>query len=153
MKVDDAIAKLLKARKRLKAEQGRIARRNARRAYLAAVRSVRQAVDDEYPVMRKPVTRRRKPNPKRAVRGKSIITREMHRQLLAAGVSPSQFVERGLKLDDSKITVFAPTWMLRAYHAGVDLKLIAEGVRSRKVRNRIRAIVRLGRVRMGRDKT
>lgn len=151
MKVDDAIEKLAKARKRLKDEQGRIARRNARRAYLDAVRSVRQAVDDEYPVMRKPVVRRRKPNPKRAVRGKQIITREMHRQLLAAGVSPSQFVERGS--DDPHPTIFAPTWMMRAYHAGVDLKLIAEGVRSIKMRNRIRAIVRLGRVRMGRDKT
>lgn len=143
MKVDDAIAKLMEARKRLDEPQGRIARRNARQAYLAALRSCRKAVDDEYPVMRKPITNRRKPNPRRAVKNKQAISQQTHRQLLAAGVKPSSFIERG-KAGDTSHKIYAPKWMVSLWKANLAPKEIAACCRSIKKRRRALVIARLG---------
>lgn len=143
MKVDDALQKLRKARKRLQEDQGRIARRNARQAYLQALRTCRKAVDEQYPVIRKPVKRRRKPSPKRAIRNKTRVSEQMHRQLLAAGVSPSQFIERG-KAGNTDHAIYAPRWMVRAYRSNIAVDVIARAVRSQKVRRRINTILRLG---------
>lgn len=142
MKVDDAIDKLNAAYKRLAPEQGRIARRNARRAYLDALRSLRKALDDEFPAIRKPVTNRKKPDPRRAVRGKDVIPQWMHRELLAAGVRPAQFVERG-RAGETSHRIYAPRWMHQAARAGIAPQLIAQAVRSQKIRKRIDAMVRL----------
>lgn len=51
-KIDFALKKLAAARKRLSADQGRISRRNARTAVLKALRSVRRAMNAEYPKIR-----------------------------------------------------------------------------------------------------
>lgn len=143
MKIDDAIDKLNAAYKRLEHDQGRIARRNARRAYLYALKCLRKGLDDEFPHIRKPVTNRKAPDPKRAVRGKQIISQQGHRQLLAAGVSPSQFVERG-KAGETSHKIYGPSWMVQAWYADMDAKTIAEAVKSRRVRRRLLALLRLG---------
>jgi hypothetical protein len=54
MTIDESIARLCGLRKRLDAGQGRGARSNARRAVLGALRSVRYALDAEYPILAKP---------------------------------------------------------------------------------------------------
>lgn len=144
MKIDDAIDKLNAAYKRLEHDQGRIARRNARRAYLYALKCLRKGLDDEFPHIRKPVTNRKAPDPKRAVRGKQIISQQGHRQLLAAGVSPSQFVERG-NAGGLSHKIYAPSWMAEAWYADIDPKSIAAAVKSRSRRRRIIALMRLGR--------
>lgn len=147
MKIDDGIDKLNAAYKRLEEPQGRIARRNARKAFIYALKCLRQGLEDEYPLERKKVTRRRKADPERAVKGKVIIGIAAHRALLKAGVSPSQFVERGKKKGrrTGPVVIYAPEWMDRAFTAGIDHKLIKEAVRSQPKRRRINAMIRLGR--------
>ena len=54
MRLDAAISRLQRERRRLDAAQGRIARRNARRAVIGALRSVRAMLDAEYPAIVKP---------------------------------------------------------------------------------------------------
>lgn len=146
MKIDDAIDKLNAAYKRLEHDQGRIARRNARRAYLYALRCLRKGLDDEYPHIRKPITKRKKADPRRAVRNKEVISQQGHRQLLAAGVSPSQFVERG-NAGERGHRIYAPRWMVHAWYANIGPDLIAQGVKSRKIRRRITTLLRLGKTR------
>src|SRR5713226_1467594 len=51
-KTAKAAKKVLRALRDLEADQGRIARRNARRKLNAAVRSLHKAVDVEFPVVR-----------------------------------------------------------------------------------------------------
>lgn len=143
MKIDDGIDKLNAAMKRLDAEQGRIARRNARRAFLYALQCLRKGLDEEYPNIAKEVVNRRKPDPKRAVRRKMSISQQAHRQLMAAGVSPSQFVERG-KAGETTHKIYAPHWMGDAFYADIDPRTIAKAVRSQKQRRRILALLRLG---------
>lgn len=143
MKIDDGIDKLNAAMNRLDAEQGRIARRNARRAFLYALQCLRKGLDEEYPNIPKEVVKRRKPNPNRAVKKKRTISQQGHRQLMAAGVSPSQFVERG-KAGDTTHKIYAPGWMVAAYYSDVDPRTIAKAVRSQKQRRRILALIRLG---------
>lgn len=58
MKLDAALQKLLRERRKLDKAQGRIARRNARRLVIGALRSVRSAIDAEYPAIAKPVVQR-----------------------------------------------------------------------------------------------
>lgn len=140
MQIDKAIDKLNAAYKRLDEPQGRIARRNARNAFMVALKALRRGLEDEYPLQRKPITRRRKPDPVRTVRGKEKIGPNAHRELLASGISPGTFTVRGKDGD----VVYAPTWMKRAYERGVDRKLIRQAVRSQPKRRRILAMLRLG---------
>lgn len=144
MKLDGSLDKLLSARKKLNSEQGRVARKNARKAFLAALRECRARVDEDFPNIPKKRTSRRKRNPRRAVRGKLLISQQMHRQLLAAGVRPHHFVERG-KTGELAHKIYAPRWMAQAWMAGFDAKAIASAVRSRKQRRKIEALVRLGK--------
>lgn len=54
MNLKQALKKLHLAKKRLADGQGRIARRNARRAFIGALQSLRHALDAEYPSIEKP---------------------------------------------------------------------------------------------------
>lgn len=139
MKLDDAIRDLEVARKRLVDEQGRIARRNARRAVMAALKKARAALDTEYPAERKPVAKRKKPNPRRKYRGKVEIEPIDVRELLLSGVKPSAFT----RAHPGGTRIYAPSWMVRAMRAGIDPKLIAKAVRSQKVRKQIDGLIRL----------
>ncbi len=57
MSVDNAIATIKSQSKRLKSEQGRIARRNARRKLFSAIKKLRNTLDKEYPAIPKPKKR------------------------------------------------------------------------------------------------
>jgi len=59
-RLDRLLSELERARKRLEEPQGRIARRNGRRAFLATLRKLRDRVDQEYPNIRKPPKSRKK---------------------------------------------------------------------------------------------
>lgn len=62
--LDDLKAALV----RLERSEGRIARRNARRAFFGAIRSLRSAVDRSFPAIDKPAA---KPNPHARIVGKT----------------------------------------------------------------------------------
>lgn len=142
-RTDKAIKKLREASRRLDDPQGRVARRNARKAMLAALRGIRQAMDAEFPVIRKAMTSRRKPDPKRAAKGRARISQQAHRQLMAAGISPSAFVERG-KAGQNSHTILAPEWMVTVMQARFGPKTIAKATRSIKYRRRLLAAIKLG---------
>jgi hypothetical protein len=57
--IKTALERLHDALKRLKPDQGRIARRNARRTALGALQSVRNALDKDFPAISKPRKARR----------------------------------------------------------------------------------------------
>lgn len=138
--VDSTMKRLRAARKKLTDSQGRVARTNARKAFLVALRAARKAVDDEYPNIPK---KRRKPRKAKPTRGKERIPQQAHRQLLAAGVKPRHFFERA-EAGEMKHAIYAPTWMARAWYAKIKPKTIAAAVRSKTVRRRVTTIVRLG---------
>lgn len=147
MTLDDAITKLTKARKRLEAEQGRIARRNARAAVCTAIRQVRAALDTDYPVDRKPrvvrvqmtafAKERRKRQKLRSPLVKAIST-EMAAEFMAAGLP----VTRG-----SLGTVpgwFVSAWIVDAHkRLGMTPQAIAPAVRSRREHAKITTALRL----------
>lgn len=54
-RLDESLQRLMRDRRRLDDTQGRIARKNARRAFIGAMRSVRLMLDAEYPAIAKPV--------------------------------------------------------------------------------------------------
>lgn len=138
--VDSAMKKLQAARKRLAEPQGRIARRNARQAFLAALRDARKAIDDDYPHIRKPSKPRRKRPKKKSV---ATISQQAHRQLLAAGVRPRNFTEEKIAGEIAH-KIWAPAWMAKAWYAGVKPKTIAKAVRSNVIRRRVVAVILLG---------
>jgi hypothetical protein len=138
MSLDDAIDRLLKARKRLKDDQGRIARRNARQNALRALRQARAALDVEYPSIAKPRRKARKAKPRGArLRNMSRLGTGQALRLIEAGMSRNQF-----EFIDTK-DVYAATWITRAMRAKIGVKLIVEAVRSQKKRRQINATLRL----------
>lgn len=142
-KLEDALWDTDGALKKLKSEQGRIARKNARERMLKALRKARTALDEEYPLTRKTVRRRRKnKTPAQLRRGKHGITLTEANTLLLAGVS-DRYVFKLPVRPGSNIKFWAPWWMARALRAGIPAKNIAAAVRSPKLRKRIMATLRL----------
>lgn len=146
MDLDEAIAKALKARKRLREDQGRIARRNARAATLTALRQVRAALDEQYPVIRKENVKRRKPRSlNQRKKGMLRINSKTMIDLLKAGVGQQQFLS--ITSDGTTFPTepvyYAPAWMVRALNAKIDIRLVADAVRSQKKRRQINAMLRL----------
>lgn len=147
MKVDDAIAKLLKAKKRLEPEQGRIARRNARTATLAALTAVRKALDEEFPAIRKErrvtvamsqeaVARRRK---------RRVATEFLKVSAADAAALQGAGVKATLPAGCDPATGWlVPKWAGIAYRRGVGTKQIKKAIRSPKERKKIEAYIRLG---------
>lgn len=145
MTIDNAMKKLAQARKRLEHEQGRIARRNAREAMLGALRAVRAALDEEYPAIRKErtvavkmtkeaITRRRE-----AKRKRMVMVGAATAAVLAKHKIPVEVIHD--KAGSS--AWYAPRWVVRALLI-VDAPVIAEAVRSRRAREKIDAMLRLG---------
>lgn len=150
MTLDDAMKKLTQARKRLEAEQGRIARRNARTAVMAALRSVRAALDEEYPAVRKErkvrvkmtgeaIERRRR---RKLARMRPIDTQTAAE--FALHKIPVEVVHQKTKHGQPlSSSWYVDAWVLRARRVA-DIKLVAEAVRSPKARKKIEAMLRLG---------
>lgn len=151
MKVDDAIAKLLKAKKRLEPEQGRIARRNARTATLAALAAVRKALDEEFPAIAKPrriaVSMSKEAVQRRAKRklyGYVKIELPTVLRLHECGVKtvrrPSATAPKAM----SEGAHYGPRWAVDALRAKVEPAQIKKAIRSPKERKKIEAYIRLG---------
>lgn len=148
-KLEDALWDADAALRKLEPEQSRIKRRNARTKMLAALRKARAALDEEFPGIRKPVTRRRKPKRRRKLQGKAEIRESEMQTLLLAGVSannfdraPRQPAKRG-GVTTSPTVWWAPHWMVRALRHDISADEITNAVRSQKKRRAIKALIRL----------
>ena len=155
MTLDEAIKKLTQARKRLDAEQGRVARRNARQAFLAALRAVRGALDAEFPAHRKPrkvtmkmdrasaIARKKR---RLAQEGAVRVTATTAANLLAANVPVERVTERGTSQGmPTRVThYYVERWVVAAIQMGLSRKNVAEAVRSRSERAKINGAMRLG---------
>jgi len=161
-KLEDALWDADAAFKRLKFEQGAIARRNAREAMMKALRKARKALDDEYPLQRRVAKKKRKRSKDDGrVRVSTIILAD----LLRAGVNRSHFrrrpsawsvdfeakerakaLKKGRGREDKEPPVqdWAPGWMVRALTTGFDAKAVSKAVSDRKLRHKIATVVALG---------
>lgn len=145
-KLEDALWEADAALKRLKPEQGRVARRNARQLMLKALRKARAALDAEFPnVPKERRTRRKSRSLKQRLRGMSRIGMSQMINLVGAGVGNAQFhvITDSAGKGATESLCYAPSWMVRALRAGIHEKLIAEAVRSQKKRRQINATLRL----------
>lgn len=139
-RLDDAIANVYRARKRLASEQGRLARKNARAAVKAAVATVLRAMDREFPLIAKERVVRVSMSPiakKRRQRAKRIAL------VLVLSAEALTLATMGIKVVSSEKETRAPSWVVRALRSGIAPAEIKRAVRSRTVRNRIEAAVRL----------
>ena len=151
MTLDDAIDRLQKARKRLAAEQGRIARRNARAAVLTTMRALRSALDAEYPAERKP----RKVTVK--MDRESIALRRKKKLAKMVNVESTQAIDlmaldvpvQRHALPEGGMRFFVERWVSDAMRHHIPNKTIAAAVRSRSTRRRILSLVRLGAAQPG----
>lgn len=112
-------AELLRELKRLRPEQGRVARANARKAVRAVLRRLRARLDAEFP----PVPRTA-PRPRR-----KRTPAERQKRLEERGYAPchdvsdfTTFAEVGVRLvrvrNGAFVTSYAPTWALQARREG-----------------------------------
>lgn len=143
MTLDDAIDRIVRARKRLNDTQQRVGRRNGRAALLKALREARQVVDQEYPPIpkKRPGTRRRRRSRLSAdahSRGKRTVSTAQMGRLLNAGVAKSRF------RIDGNTWIWTDAWIRRALDARVSARTIAEACRSPRRRKRLDAALRLG---------
>lgn len=150
MTIDDALTTLLRARRTLDHEQGRIARRNARDAMKAALRTVVRVMDAEYPVIRKerrlrvsmsPVAKLRRQRAKTMTR--MLVTPSEALMLASLGIKIETVEIPGTSTTIPTTRYEAPRWAVRALRAGVAKNEIAAAIRSTAVRKRIDAFVRL----------
>lgn len=147
MKIDDAIAKLLKAKKRLEPEQGRIARRNARAATLAALAAVRKALDEEFPAIRKErrvaVSMAKEAIQRRAKKKLSKLSRvELPTVLRLHECGVRTVTRKGFAPNET--WHYGPSWAVNALRAKVEPAQIKKAIRSPKERKKIEAYIRLG---------
>jgi hypothetical protein len=142
VKLDDAVAKVARARKRLEDDQGRIARKNARAAVKTAVASVLRAMDREYPLIRKervvraamtPLAKKRRER-RRRMEYAMVVAADAAR-LAACGVRVTQ--------PDPGGEWRVPRWAYEAMRGGVADREIRAAVHSQSVRRRIFALLRL----------
>lgn len=147
MNLDDAIREIARARKRLAEDQGRLARKNARAAVKAAIATALRAMDREFPLVRKERVVRVAMTPlakKRRERAKRLQTMEITSvEAIALAVAGIKVADTGLTNNNGDKIRNAPRWAVRALRAGVSSTEILRAIRSRSVRARIEAIVRL----------
>ena len=153
-RLEDALWDADTAFKRLKPEQGRLARRNARDAMLKALRKARKTLDEEFPLERKPVKRRKRR--KHPLDDFAEIRNSDMQRLLLAGIRRTQFKHRSRQSDISfairkgrdpkQLDKFywAPKWIVRALDVNIDIRTIVKAVRSQSARKRIDTLIRLG---------
>lgn len=144
MNLDDAIAEVARARRRLADDQGRLARKNARAALKNAIGTALRAMDREYPLIRKervvrvamtPLAKKRRE--KRRLMEHTVATAAVAATLAACGVRVAQ-------PDGGRSGLWmVPAWAYRALGAKISADEIGRAVRSRSVRNRIEALLRL----------
>lgn len=154
-RLEDALWDADAAFGRLKPEQGRTARRNAREAMLKALRKARKTLDEEFPLERKsPKRRRRRGHP---LDDFAEVGVKDAQRLLMAGVSRTQLRQRPRQTDINSAlrngrstktlhkVHWAPKWMVCALDAKIDIRTIVKAIRSQPTRQRIETLIRLGR--------
>lgn len=146
-KLDNALDRMDRAYNRLKPEQGRQGRNNARAKFLAALRDARKALDEEYPNIRKERKRRRKPKHPKQLGWKRIDT--MTRDILERkGVSERRFRYAHVPLGPGRRSNakgwWTEAWIRRAVDAGMSPEQIAAASKGGKARKRLNAAMRLG---------
>lgn len=142
MNLDDAIAEIGRARKRLEDDQGRLARKNARAAVKAAIATALRAMDREYPLVRKervvrvamtPLAKKRRERAKRLAC--AVVNATSAATLATCGVRATG--------PDAKGDWRVPLWAKRALDAKIDAAEIRRAVYSAPVRKRIEALLKL----------
>jgi hypothetical protein len=118
-KLKKSISHLERETKKLKDEQGRVARRNARRNVLEALRSVRSALDAEYPVEKKESAKRRKQSKGIPANFSEIQPNTVRfGQLLKAGIRLKHIAPTNKPEDDTTTRNrgrwYGPTWAVFA---------------------------------------
>lgn len=159
MNLDDAIAEVARARRRLTDDQGRLARKNARAALKNAIGTALRAMDREYPLIRKervvkvsmsPLAKKRRARAKRVAL--LMVTNAEALTLATMGIKVVATEKESLTLKAPNGTTsvatpiqnhFAPSWIVRALRTGIAAVEIKRAVRSRPVRERIEAFLRL----------
>lgn len=157
--LDDAIAEVARARRRLADDQGRLARKNARAALKNAIGTALRAMDREYPLIRKervvrvamtPLAKKRRERVKRV--GLMLVTSAEALALATMGIKVLASEKESLRLKAPNGTtgvatpiqnLFAPSWVVRALRTGVATAEIKRAVHSRTHRARIEALLRL----------
>lgn len=151
-KLENALDRMDRAYNRLKPEQGRQGRNNARAKFLAALRDARKAIDEEYPSIPKPRKRRRKPKHPRHLGWKRIDTRTRN-ILEQRGVSERRFryahVVDGRGRRSRAKGWWTEPWIRQALDAGLSYEQIAAASKGGKPRKRLNAMLRLGAKRVG----
>jgi len=114
--------KLRAALKRLDPDQGLVGRRNARKAVTAALRSVRAAVDAEYPAMRKAPTRIGKLQPGHKVNrlrksGYVLVAAHVYKPLKKAGLPTRPNPREG------QGGLYVPKWAVKLHGIAVQAGL------------------------------
>lgn len=142
-KLDSALDRLDQAYNRLDGEQGRVARRNARQAFLKALREARSALDGEYPNIPKKRKAPRKRKHPRQLGWKTISTSVMA-DLVKLDVHPRHFRKAGEKFSDQQV-YWTPGWIVDALKANVPLRTVARATKDAKHRRRLQTMVRLGK--------
>jgi len=152
MDLDKKLKDITRARKRLNEEQGRVARNNARRAMMKALKEARAALDKEFPVIRGKAKPRRK-TPAKPPRNWIRVTFEVFTggsdknrfvaECAAAGVRLRHYPARGYgqrkrnargKMETDKTKhLYAPLWAVAAYGQGKNLKLVAKSRSEQKI--------------------
>jgi len=152
-KLGQALTELLRARRHLGDGQGRIARRNARDDLKKHLKLVTKALDVEYPAIRKEPRVRLLRTAAAKRRRKNKLARERMRMrpeeavtLTAAGIKVQtvQVLTADGRDSNAPVTRYeGPRWAVQALRAKVAAEEIKRAIRSRTIRSRIEALVRL----------
>jgi len=152
VKLDDAIKEVVRARKRLADDQGRLARKNARAAVKAAVATVLRAMDREYPLVRKdrvaraamtPLAKRRRENRRR--QSMALVSATDAAVLASCNVRVTPSKEDPVRAPGQRSGTLwsVPTWAAKALKSGASGEAIRTATRSAVARRKLDAFLRL----------
>jgi hypothetical protein len=151
MTIHDAIRDLERACRTLQAEQGRLARANARTRVKRAVKRVIATMDEEFPLIRKervirasmtPIAKKRRERARRLRTFTSTVavSNGVAVSLIALGVR----VVKNPDTRDATKPFRAPPWAVKAYEQNVvSHQAIKQATRSTTARRKIEALLRL----------
>ena len=139
----NGLAELQLARARLAADQGRIARRNARRAMVQALQHLRQGLDNEYPSIQKPrgptTVRRKVPLPPKG--WVQVTGRAEQMQMIAEARAPLKVIYTPavttLPREMLLPKVWVPQWVKACLNEDYALAKLKACRKSRKLREQI----------------
>lgn len=135
-KTERAGDRLAKALERLAKSEKRVARGNARTEALAALRAVRTAVDNEYPIIPKAKKKRVKLTP--VLRANRL--RKQGMIIVPNHIAVLRLQGAGCRVEEVEGTYFAHDWAVAAVNDGMREREIRELTRSPKKRRAFMAL-------------